>query len=56
MERREQISVPLDPALRKEIEDVARREERSVAQQVRKWIADGVAAARAAEQHREIAA
>lgn len=48
---REQISVPLDPALRKEIEHVARREERTMAQQVRRWIADGLAASRAAEQH-----
>ena len=55
MERREQISVPLDPAVRQEIEHVARREERSVAQQVRRWIADGLAAARAAEQHRQAA-
>jgi hypothetical protein len=46
MERREQISVPLDPALRKEIEHVAQREERTIAQQVRRWIADGLAAAR----------
>jgi hypothetical protein len=41
--------VPLDPALRKEIEQFARCEERTVAQQVRRWIADGLAAARAAE-------
>jgi hypothetical protein len=53
MERREQISVPLDPALRKKIEAVAKSEERSVAQQVRRWIAEGL---RAAEQHRGIAA
>ena len=49
MERREQISVPLDPALRQEIEHIARREERTVAGQVRRWIADGLAAARAAQ-------
>jgi hypothetical protein len=56
MERREQISVPIPSALRQQIEDVARREERSVAQQVRRWIADGLAAARAVEQHRQVAA
>lgn len=50
MERREQISVPLDPALRREIEQVARREERTIAQQVRRWISDGLAAARGAQQ------
>lgn len=50
---REQISVPLDPALREQIESVARRQERTTAQQVRKWIAEGLA--RAAE-HREAAA
>lgn len=55
MERREQISVPLDPALRREIEDVAQREQRTTAGQVRKWIVDGLTAARAAEQ-RSVAA
>jgi hypothetical protein len=53
MERREQISVPINPGLREEIERVAAAEERSVAQQVRKWIAEGL---RAAEQHRQVAA
>jgi hypothetical protein len=36
---REQISVPLDPAVRGAIERVARREDRTVAAQVRDWIA-----------------
>jgi len=53
MERREQLSVPINPDLRKQIEQVARCEERTVAQQVRRWIADGLAAARASGQHRE---
>jgi hypothetical protein len=57
MERRDQISIPLlDPAMRQEIEHIARREERTVAQQVRRWIADGLAAARAAGQGEGIAA
>lgn len=55
MERREQISVPVDPAVRQEIEHIARREERTTAQQVRKWIADGLAAARAAGQEQAAA-
>jgi hypothetical protein len=52
MEKREQISVPLDPALRREIERVAAAEERSVAGQIRRWIADGL---RATEQRSEAA-
>ena len=54
MEQREQLSIPIDPALREQVEHVARREERTVAQQVRRWIADGLA--RAAEQQHQAAA
>lgn len=48
--KQEQISVPIDPALRQEIERVAQQQERSTAQQVRYWIAAGLAASRAAER------
>jgi hypothetical protein len=43
-ERRDQISVPIDAELRREIERVAAVEHRTVAGQIRHWIANGLAA------------
>lgn len=48
-QEREQISVPLPPEVRRAVEHVARREDRTVAAQVRHWISEGLAAARAQE-------
>jgi hypothetical protein len=42
-ERREQISVPVDPDLRASIERIAEAEHRTVAGQIRHWIAAGLA-------------
>jgi hypothetical protein len=42
-ERREQISVPVDSDLRAAIERAAEAEHRSVAGQIRHWIANGLA-------------
>jgi len=42
-ERREQVSVPIDADLRRAIERAAAEEHRSVAGQIRHWIANGLA-------------
>lgn len=42
-ERREQISVPVDPDLRAAIERAAEAEHRTVAGQIRHWIAAALA-------------
>jgi hypothetical protein len=55
MAEREQLSVPIEPALREEIAHVARREERTVAGQVRLWIAEGLAAERDRQQQERAA-
>ena len=47
---REQISVPLDPAVRGAIERVARREDRTLAGQIRHWITAGLQSAEASAQ------
>jgi hypothetical protein len=43
-ERREQLTIPIDPNLRREIERAAAAEHRTMAGQVRHWIAYGLAA------------
>jgi hypothetical protein len=46
-ERRDQLSVPVDSDLRAAVERVAKREDRTLAAQVRVWIVAGL------EQHGE---
>jgi hypothetical protein len=41
-ERRDQISVPIDPQLRDAIKRAAEAEHRTVAGQIRHWIANGL--------------
>ncbi len=48
MRKREQVSVPLDPALRQYVERVAAQEDRPVASVIRRLIAE---AARNSETH-----
>jgi hypothetical protein len=45
-ERRDQVSVPIDADLRRAVEQAAAAEHRTVAGQIRHWIANGLAAQR----------
>lgn len=51
MARRNQISVPVDPALREFVEREAEREDRSLAAQVRHVLAEAARKAQAKEAH-----